>query len=68
MNARKALVVAETKTFGLDDAKEAVSKDGYVIVDLREPAQYERAHIKGSVHIPLFIPNEDADPGMMNKQ
>ncbi|GJP52674.1 hypothetical protein CLOM_g11767 [Closterium sp. NIES-68] len=46
-----------------EEAKEAVDKDGYTIVDIRDVTQYERARIPGSVHIPAFILNTDNDIG-----
>ncbi|CAI5468920.1 unnamed protein product [Closterium sp. Yama58-4] len=46
-----------------DEAKEAVDKDGYAIVDIRDVTQYDRARISGSLHIPAFILNTDNDVG-----
>ncbi|CAI5513585.1 unnamed protein product [Closterium sp. Naga37s-1] len=48
-----------------DEAKEAVDKDGYTIVDIRDITQYDRARIPGSIHIPAFILNTDNDVGTM---
>jgi hypothetical protein len=37
--------------------------EGYKVVDVRDERQYEKAHIKDSEHIPLFVENKDMDPG-----
>jgi len=46
-----------------DDAKKLVVEEGYAIVDVRDKTQFERAHIKSCYHVPLFIENQDNDPG-----
>jgi rhodanese-related sulfurtransferase len=37
--------------------------EGYKVIDVRDERQYEKAHIKDSEHIPLFVENKDMDPG-----
>jgi len=46
-----------------DEAKKAVTEEGYNIIDIRDASQYARSHIPKSVHVPLFIANEGTDPG-----
>lgn len=49
-----------------EEAKKMVSEEGYTVVDIRDGSQYDRSHIAKSVHVPLFIANEDMDPGITN--
>lgn len=46
-----------------EEAKQLVNEEGYSIIDIRDAGQYNRAHIPNSLHAPLFIDNEDSDPG-----
>jgi rhodanese-related sulfurtransferase len=39
--------------------------EGYKVIDVRDERQYEKAHIKDSEHIPLFVENKDMDPGTL---
>lgn len=61
-------VRAEISYVNADDAKELVAKEGYAIVDVRDKSQFERAHIKSCYHAPLFIENQDNDPGTIIKR
>ena len=36
------------------EAAKALLDDGWVIVDVRRKAAYEKAHPEGSINIPLF--------------
>lgn len=46
-----------------DEAKRLVGEEGYTVLDIRDRTQRERAHIKSSTHVPLFIENQDNDIG-----
>ncbi|XP_021770413.1 rhodanese-like domain-containing protein 9, chloroplastic [Chenopodium quinoa] len=59
---------AEINYVNADEAKELVKADGYAIVDVRDKSQFERAHIKSCYHVPLFIENQDNDPGTIIKR
>ena len=61
---RIALVRADVNFVNAGEAKRLVSEEGYTILDVRDRTQYERAHIKSSYHVPLFIENQDNDLGM----
>ncbi|CAM8949131.1 unnamed protein product [Rhodiola kirilowii] len=65
---RSLRVVAEVNFVDADEGKELVAKDGYVVIDVRDKSQYERAHIKSSYHVPLFIENQDNDIGTIVKR
>lgn len=54
---------AEVDYVNADEAKKLVEADGYAVVDVRDKSQFERAHIKSCYHAPLFIENQDNDPG-----
>ncbi|KAJ4842444.1 hypothetical protein Tsubulata_034912, partial [Turnera subulata] len=54
---------AEVNYVNADDAKKLVEAEGYTVLDVRDKTQYERARIKSSYHVPLFIENQDNDLG-----
>lgn len=58
-----AVVRAEVSFVDADEAKRLVGEEGYTVLDIRDRAQRERAHIKSSTHVPLFIENQDNDIG-----
>ncbi|KAK9154603.1 hypothetical protein Sjap_002083 [Stephania japonica] len=59
---------AEVNYVNADEAKKLVNAEGYVVLDIRDKSQYERAHIKSCYHVPLFIENNDNDPGTIIKR
>uniref|UniRef100_A0A7N0RHE9 Rhodanese domain-containing protein n=1 Tax=Kalanchoe fedtschenkoi TaxID=63787 RepID=A0A7N0RHE9_KALFE len=65
---RSLNVVAEVNFVNAEEGKELVDQEGYVVIDVRDKLQYERAHIKSSYHIPLFIENQDNDIGTIVKR
>ncbi|BCS96787.1 hypothetical protein DSLASN_24190 [Desulfoluna limicola] len=43
------------KSIKPERAKEMMaSGDGWVLLDVREPSEYDEGHLEGSVHMPLF--------------
>lgn len=54
---------AEVNFVSAEEAKRLVTSEGYVIVDVRDKTQFERAHIRSCRHVPLFIENQDSDFG-----
>lgn len=56
-----AAISADSQFFSAEEAKKAVEEDGYTVLDIRDEAQFDRAHIKGCVHVPLFVENTDMD-------
>lgn len=65
---QNAGIFAETQFFSVPEAKKAVEEDKYTVVDIRDGAQFERAHIKDCVHIPLFVENTDMDVATIIKR
>ncbi|ONH95483.1 hypothetical protein PRUPE_7G073600 [Prunus persica] len=66
---RRTLAIrAEVNFVTAEEAKELIAVDGYTVVDVRDKSQFERAHIKSCHHVPLFIANEDNDPGTIIKR
>ncbi|KAF7072034.1 hypothetical protein CFC21_077229, partial [Triticum aestivum] len=49
-------------------AKRLVAEEGYTVLDVRDRRQYERAHVRASAHVPLYIENEDNDIGTIIKR
>ncbi|CAN6440989.1 unnamed protein product [Victoria cruziana] len=65
---RSIMTRAEVKFVDSKEAEELVRIGGYVIVDVRDRTQYERAHIKSCEHVPLFVENTDNDFGTIAKR
>ncbi|XP_057718903.1 rhodanese-like domain-containing protein 9, chloroplastic isoform X1 [Arachis stenosperma] len=66
---RSSLTIkAEVKFVNAEQAKELVTVDGYTVLDVRDKTQFERAHIKSCYHVPLFVENQDNDPGTIVKR
>lgn len=63
-----AVVRAEVSFVDADEAKRLVGEEGYTVLDIRDRTQRERAHIKSSTHVPLFIENQDNDIGTIVKR
>ncbi|XP_016204933.1 rhodanese-like domain-containing protein 9, chloroplastic isoform X3 [Arachis ipaensis] len=61
-------IKAEVKFVNAEQAKELVTVDGYTVLDVRDKTQFERAHIKSCYHVPLFVENQDNDPGTIVKR
>lgn len=59
-------VRAEVSFVDGDEAKRLVAEEGYTVLDIRDRTQRERAHIKNSAHVPLFVENDDGDIGNTN--
>ncbi|KAL0453006.1 UNVERIFIED_CONTAM: Rhodanese-like domain-containing protein 9, chloroplastic [Sesamum latifolium] len=65
---RRSLVIkAEVNFVNYEDAKKLIAVEGYAVVDVRDRTQFERAHIKGCYHVPLFIENTDNDLGTIKR-
>lgn len=58
------MIKAEVNFVDSEEAKKLIAVDGYVVVDVRDRTQFERAHIKDCYHAPLFIENKDNDFGI----
>lgn len=62
------MIRAEVRFLNADDAKRLVDEEGYTILDVRDNSQFNRAHVKSCSHVPLFIENNDNDPGTIVKR
>ncbi|XBH91550.1 hypothetical protein VPH35_082913 [Triticum aestivum] len=62
-SAAAVAVRAEVSFVDGDEAKRLVAEEGYTVLDVRDRRQYERAHVRASAHVPLYIENEDNDIG-----
>ncbi|MED6130407.1 Rhodanese-like domain-containing protein 9, chloroplastic [Stylosanthes scabra] len=69
LRLRSSLTIkAEVKFVNAEEAKDLVKVDGYTVLDVRDKTQFERAHIKSCYHVPLFVENQDNDPGTIIKR
>ncbi|KAG2634088.1 hypothetical protein PVAP13_2NG256400 [Panicum virgatum] len=63
-----AAIRAEVSFVEADEAKRLVAEEGFTVLDIRDRTQRERAYIKSSTHVPLFIENQDNDIGTIVKR
>jgi rhodanese-related sulfurtransferase len=50
------------------EATEAIQAEGYWLLDIRPVWEWERAHVSGSIHIPLFVDDTDNSPVTLLKK
>ncbi|EOY09450.1 Rhodanese/Cell cycle control phosphatase superfamily protein [Theobroma cacao] len=60
---RNLSIRAEVNFVNAEEAKKLIADEGYAVLDVRDKSQFDRAHIKSCYHVPLFIENQDNDPG-----
>ncbi|KAL5206244.1 hypothetical protein ABZP36_034453 [Zizania latifolia] len=61
-------VRAEVSFVDSDEARRLVAEEGYTVLDIRDRTQHDRAHIKSSTHVALFVENDDGDIGTIVKR
>ncbi|XP_010553114.1 PREDICTED: rhodanese-like domain-containing protein 10 [Tarenaya hassleriana] len=60
-NGRELVLSGEVRAVEPKKAAEAVAAEGYVMLDVRPEWEREKARVRGSLHVPLFV--EDTDNG-----
>ncbi|XP_021281997.1 rhodanese-like domain-containing protein 9, chloroplastic [Herrania umbratica] len=65
---RNLSIRAEVNFVNAEEAKRLIALEGYAVLDVRDKSQFDRAHIKSCYHVPLFIENQDNDPGTIIKR
>lgn len=50
------------------EAKEAISKEGFLVLDIRPKWEREKARVKDSLHVPLFVEDTDMGPVTLLKK
>lgn len=61
-NARQLIESGTVKTLQPKDASMAISSEGFVLLDVRPEWERKKAHVKGSLHVPLFVEDIDNSP------
>ncbi|XWS59228.1 hypothetical protein CRYUN_Cryun08bG0103500 [Craigia yunnanensis] len=65
---RNLSIRAEVNFVNAEEAKKLIAVEDYAVLDIRDKSQFDRAHIKSCYHVPLFIENQDSDPGTIIKR
>ncbi|KAL9425632.1 hypothetical protein AB3S75_032570 [Citrus x aurantiifolia] len=65
---KKLKIRADVTYVNGEEAKNLIAVERYAVLDVRDNSQYNRAHIKSSYHVPLFIENQDNDLGTIIKR
>lgn len=61
-NARQLIESGTVKAIQPKDAATAMGCDGFVLLDIRPVWEREKARVTGSLHVPLFVEDEDNSP------
>ncbi|KAM6550644.1 hypothetical protein CsatB_000452 [Cannabis sativa] len=62
-NARELIRSGTVRTVRPSEAGAVIGDEGFVLLDIRPMWEREKAHVIGSVHVPLFV--EDKDNGVL---
>ncbi|KAJ4893178.1 Rhodanese-like domain-containing protein 10 [Raphanus sativus] len=62
VSGQQLVTSGEVRTVEPREAKTLVSSEGYVLLDVRPAWEREKAHVKGSLHVPLFVEDPDNGP------
>ncbi|KAJ7949979.1 Rhodanese domain-containing protein [Quillaja saponaria] len=61
-NARQLLESGTIKAIQPKDASMAMNSEGFLLLDIRPVWESEKARVKGSLHVPLFVEDIDNSP------
>ncbi|ESQ49186.1 hypothetical protein EUTSA_v10021504mg [Eutrema salsugineum] len=61
VSGKQLVTSGEVRAVEPREAKTALASEGYVMLDVRPSWEREKARVKGSLHVPLFV--EDTDNG-----
>ncbi|XP_062095214.1 rhodanese-like domain-containing protein 10 [Humulus lupulus] len=62
-NARELIQSGTVRPVRPSEASAAIDDEGFVLLDIRPDWEREKAHVTGSLHVPLFV--EDKDNGLL---
>ncbi|KAL0555666.1 hypothetical protein IC582_009620 [Cucumis melo] len=67
-NAQELLKSGEVEAIGPKEAATAINSEGFKLLDIRPAWEWEKARVKESVHVALFVKDEDYGPiGLLKK-
>ncbi|GKV06027.1 hypothetical protein SLEP1_g17964 [Rubroshorea leprosula] len=61
-NAQKLIQSGAVRPILPKDATTTMNSEGFVLLDIRPEWEREKAHVKGSLHVPLFVKDLDNSP------
>lgn len=61
VSGKELILSGKVRAVEPKEAKTVVASEGYVLLDVRPAWEREKARVKGSLHVPLFV--EDTDNG-----
>lgn len=61
-NARQLIQSGTVRPVRLSEAAAAIDAEGFVLLDIRPVWEREKAHVTGSLHVPLFVEDKDNGP------
>ncbi|XP_057414891.1 rhodanese-like domain-containing protein 10 [Lotus japonicus] len=61
-SARQLIESGTIRTISPKDASTALNSEGFVLLDVRPNWEIEKARVKGSLHVPIFVEDKDNSP------
>ncbi|KAE9611050.1 hypothetical protein Lal_00015916 [Lupinus albus] len=61
-SAKQLIEVGTIKTIWPKDASIAMNSDGFTLLDVRPIWERKKAHVTGSLHVPMFVEDTDNSP------
>lgn len=62
MSARQLIESGTIRTILPKDASTVMNSEGFILLDVRPNWEREKAHVKGSLHVPMFVEDKDNGP------
>lgn len=61
-SARQLIESGTVRTIWSKDASTAMNSEGFILLDVRPTWEREKARVKGSLHVPIFVEDKDNGP------
>jgi rhodanese-related sulfurtransferase len=67
-NGRQLIQSGAVRAVQPKDAATAIESEGFTLLDIRPAWEREKARVKGSLHVPLFVEDKDNSPVTLLKK
>ncbi|KAJ1396168.1 Rhodanese-like domain [Sesbania bispinosa] len=61
-SARQLIESGTIRSIWPEDASTAMNSEGFILLDVRPTWEREKARVKGSLHVPIFVEDKDNSP------
>lgn len=67
-STRELIESGTVRTIWPKDASKAMDSEGFILLDVRPTWEREKARVKGSLHVPIFVEDKDNSPVTLLKK